>query len=223
MPLLMMDMPTISEIESGLFIGDFASSSQLSTLTNNNITAIVSLANNKSEIWSRPENRQLVPEDCHMFVCCADSPSQDLLGQLADICDFIDKHSAGNGLNSVSGRSPNQNTSGDGQASVPSQSNVLVHCTAGVSRSATIVVAYLMRKHRQKLQTVLKHVKEKRRIEPSENFIDQLQIWEEVGYDVWEDTARTSPKQLYRDFLERKAARAAAKARYRRDSAHSEL
>src|SRR5690349_18197844 len=93
MPLLTRDMPSISEVEPGLFIGDFASSSVLSTLTKNKITAMVSLANHESEIWGRPENRELVPEACHMFISCADSPTQDILARLSDICDFIEKHS----------------------------------------------------------------------------------------------------------------------------------
>ncbi|KAH8903846.1 phosphatases II, partial [Coniochaeta sp. PMI_546] len=181
------DMPTISEIEPGLFIGDFASSSQLSTLANHNITAIVSLANSESEIWSRPANRELVPEASHMFVCCADSPTQDILARLGDICDFIDKH-----MRIANG-------------------NVLVHCTAGRSRSATIVVAYLMRRNRQTLDSVLKQVKDKRRIEPSGNFLDQLQIWEDVGYEVWEGVEKTKPKEAYQNFLERQRAKAAYK------------
>ncbi|KAJ9150981.1 Phosphatases II [Coniochaeta hoffmannii] len=195
MPLLTQDIPTISEIEPGLFIGDFASSSEVSTLEDNNITAIVSLANNESEVWSRAANRELVPEDSHMFVCCADSPTQDILARLGDICDFIDKHSAGQ------------------------DSNVLVHCTAGKSRSATIVVAYLMRKHGEGLDAVLKRVKDKRRIAPSGNFIDQLEIWEKVGYDVWEDPERTRPKEAYREFMERQSAKAEykAKAKHHRD------
>jgi hypothetical protein len=202
MPLLIHDKPHLSEIEPGLFIGDFTSSSQLSTLRDNGITAIVSLANNISEEWSRPANRDLVPEDCHMFVCCADSPSQDILIQLPDICDFIDKHSAKLG------------TGPDSEHRGAQQSNVLVHCTAGVSRSATIVVAYLMRKHRESLGTVLKQVKEKRRIEPSNNFMDQLDIWEQVGYELWEDAERKTPKEPYRDFLEGKEEMAKAKAKH---------
>jgi dual specificity phosphatase 12 len=194
MPLLTRDMPTISEIEPGLYIGDCDSSSQLSTLSKNNITAIVSLANFESEAWSRPANRELVPEDNHMFVRCADSPTQDLLGHLADICDFIDKH-------------------------IASKDNILVHCTAGVSRSATIVVAYLMRKNKQSLDSVLKQVKDKRWIEPSSNFMTQLQIWEAVQYEVWEDSERTTPKEQYSEFLGRRDAKldAKAKAKHRRD------
>ena len=197
MPLLTRDIPTISEIEPGLFIGDFASSSELSTLADNKITAIVSLANNESEIWSRPANRELVPQASHMFICCADSPTQDILARLGDICDFIDNHS---------------NKS-------PGQSNILVHCTAGKSRSATIVVAYLMRKNGQSLDTVMKHVRDKRSIAPSTNFLDQLRIWEEVGCEVWEDAERTRPKMAYREWIERqeKKAKYKVKAKHHRD------
>jgi dual specificity phosphatase 12 len=195
MPLLTRDIPTISEIEPGLYLGDFASSSVLSTLINNGITAIVSLANNESESWYRPANRELVPAASHMFVCCADSPTQDILVKLEDMCDFIETQSA----------KPN--------------SHVLVHCTAGKSRSATVVVAYLMRKNREGLDAVLKRVKQKRRVEPSGNFIDQLEIWEAVGYHVWEDADRTRPKEEYREFIERQRVKAAykAKAKHHRD------
>lgn len=210
MPLLIYDKPHLSEIEPGLFIGDFTSSSQLSTLKDNGITAIVSLANNKSEEWSRPANRDLVPEENHMFVYCADSPTQDILVLLPDICDFIDKHSS------------TQRTEQGSAHGVGQQNNVLVHCTAGVSRSATIVVAYLMRKHRQGLDSILKQVKERRRIQPSGNFMDQLRIWEEVGYELWEDGARQRTKAAYSEFLERKEYQSQAKAKRRAyQSGHS--
>jgi dual specificity phosphatase 12 len=200
MPLLINDKPHISEVEPGLFIGDFTSSSQPSTLKENGITAIVSLANNRSEEWSRPGNRDQVPEDKHLFVSCADTSSQDILVLLPEICDFIDRHSAHLGTVPES-----QHRNGD-------QSNVLVHCTAGVSRSAAIVVAYLMRKHRQGAKEVLKHVKEKRRIQPSENFMEQLDIWERVEYEPWEDEERKRPKEPYREFLSRKETHTKARS-----------
>ncbi|XVF28914.1 hypothetical protein REPUB_Repub15cG0073700 [Reevesia pubescens] len=52
---------------------------------------------------------------------------------------------------------------------------VLVHCFAGKSRSVTIVVAYLMKKHGMNLSQALEHVKSKRSLAaPNSGFIRQL-------------------------------------------------
>ncbi|XP_044484650.1 dual specificity protein phosphatase 1-like [Mangifera indica] len=56
---------------------------------------------------------------------------------------------------------------------------VLVHCFVGKSRSVTIVVAYLMKKHGMSLSEALKHVKSKRhQASPNPGFISQLQEFE---------------------------------------------
>eukprot|EP00897_Mesotaenium_endlicherianum_P006525 jgi/Mesen1/5900/ME000003S06924 len=56
---------------------------------------------------------------------------------------------------------------------------VLVHCMAGVSRSATVVVAYLMRTHGWPLQKALEHVKRCRPVvHPNEGFLRQLREFE---------------------------------------------
>ncbi|KAJ0980964.1 hypothetical protein J5N97_009219 [Dioscorea zingiberensis] len=56
---------------------------------------------------------------------------------------------------------------------------VLVHCFAGISRSATIVLAYLMKKHRMSLSQALKFVRSKRpRISPNQGFRKQLEMFE---------------------------------------------
>lgn len=57
--------------------------------------------------------------------------------------------------------------------------NVLVHCHAGVSRSAAIVCAYLMKKSSWSLQQALSHMKQRRnRVKPNENFVRILQQYE---------------------------------------------
>ena len=66
---------------------------------------------------------------------------------------------------------------------------ILVHCMAGVSRSATIVIAYLMWNQKLKFEEALKKVKEKRPIvDPNEGFVKQLEIFEKYlinnDYDI---------------------------------------
>ena len=53
--------------------------------------------------------------------------------------------------------------------------NVLVHCTAGVSRSPTIVIAYVMAKYKVPFEQAFEFVKKKRPcISPHPGFIVQL-------------------------------------------------
>jgi hypothetical protein len=57
--------------------------------------------------------------------------------------------------------------------------NVLVHCEMGVSRSATVVLAYLMRYHGMTRDEAYIAIKKKRpKIEPNEGFWHQLKVWE---------------------------------------------
>ncbi|KAL6188717.1 hypothetical protein ACLB2K_040108 [Fragaria x ananassa] len=56
---------------------------------------------------------------------------------------------------------------------------VLVHCFVGKSRSVTIVLAYLMKKHGMSLSEALEHVKSRRpQASPNAGFMSQLQAFE---------------------------------------------
>ncbi len=50
----------------------------------------------------------------------------------------------------------------------------LIHCAAGISRSPTIVAAYLMRKYKMTADQAIKHISERRSINPNTGFRDQL-------------------------------------------------
>ncbi|CAG9796121.1 unnamed protein product [Diatraea saccharalis] len=63
--------------------------------------------------------------------------------------------------------------------------NVLVHCHFGVSRSATIVIAYLMGKYKLSFEQAFGYVRQRRRfINPNPGFVNQLRQYQRLNYDV---------------------------------------
>lgn len=60
---------------------------------------------------------------------------------------------------------------------------ILVHCSAGVSRSPTVVVGYLMKKRGMSLKVALGHVVRARpQVSPNPGFLEQLKAMEEGLY-----------------------------------------
>jgi protein-tyrosine phosphatase len=168
---------SISRILPNLYLGNRPASYHLPTLTSHSITAIVSLLETPHPRWSHPDFRALIPETNHLIIPVADNEIQDLLVHLPPICDFIDaQHEAGR--------------------------NVLVHCIAGASRSPTVVVGWLMRKWGRGREKALRYVKGKRReTKPSGNFMGQLVVWEECGFEVWEDEEGRVERGAYARWL----------------------
>ena len=65
------------------------------------------------------------------------------------------------------------------------QNRVLVHCAMGMSRSATMVIMYLMRKFEIDINMSLNIVKTRREIiDPNEGFIEKLQMYEGKQYKL---------------------------------------
>jgi protein-tyrosine phosphatase len=60
------------------------------------------------------------------------------------------------------------------------QQKVLIHCQAGISRSATIIIAYLMKENKMKMNDAYYYVYEKRQcIAPNIGFTSQLLVYED--------------------------------------------
>lgn len=72
----------------------------------------------------------------HLYIPAYDVPSQNISQYFEETYQFIDN--------------------------VRKKTNVLVHCHAGISRSATIVIAYLLRKYNYSLDNVIAMVKRRR-------------------------------------------------------------
>lgn len=63
--------------------------------------------------------------------------------------------------------------------------SVLVHCFAGVSRSAAVITAYLMRTEQRSLEDALESLRESCEfICPNDGFLEQLKMFENMGFKV---------------------------------------
>ncbi|KAG1122007.1 hypothetical protein G6F42_011883 [Rhizopus arrhizus] len=61
--------------------------------------------------------------------------------------------------------------------------NILVHCLAGVSRSPTILTAYLMATQKLRWKEALAIIKQTRPfVNPNPGFIEQLKLFQEMNY-----------------------------------------
>ncbi|XP_026760366.2 dual specificity protein phosphatase MPK-4-like [Galleria mellonella] len=96
---------------------------------------------------------------CTLFIRAYDTPQTNLLSYFPMANAFIDE-----GLQ---------------------KGNVLVHCHFGVSRSATIVIAYLMEKYKLTFEQAYSYVRQRRRfINPNPGFVSQLKEYQRLNYDV---------------------------------------
>lgn len=60
-------------------------------------------------------------------------------------------------------------------------SKVLVHCKMGISRSASVVIAYAMKQYNWEFTQAIQHVKDKRNcIKPNKNFLAQLETYQGI-------------------------------------------
>mmetsp|Transcript_42784 Transcript_42784/g.109482 ORF Transcript_42784/g.109482 Transcript_42784/m.109482 type:complete len:231 (-) Transcript_42784:762-1454(-) len=82
------------------------------------------------------------------------------------------------------------------EAAIASENKVLVHCMAGVSRSATTVAAYLVKHNNLSPEDAVALVKEKRRCaDPNSGFLKQLAAWHAMGCKV--DKGHPRYKELF--------------------------
>jgi len=105
-----------------------------------------------------------------------DSPIYDMSEHFDEMCNLIElvlvarQHAANTGGSNVQ---------------LPA---VCVHCVAGVSRSATIVIAYLMKRSKAPLETVVNFVRAARNVvSPNTGFMKQLSHWHAVQYSRVKD------------------------------------
>ncbi|CAG9854462.1 unnamed protein product [Phyllotreta striolata] len=105
------------------------------------------------------------------YVQLMDLPSADLLSHLDDSYNFI--------------------------AKAQQNGSVLVHCYFGISRSASFVIGYLMRKYQMSYDDAYEVVRCKRGIVlPNEGFVAQLRIYRLMGYRLDKDSIHLKMHRL---------------------------
>ncbi|KFX86739.1 hypothetical protein V490_08891 [Pseudogymnoascus sp. VKM F-3557] len=183
----------ISQVQPipGLFISDRVAARSASLLRSLNIGYILSVTRTEdvpkftSAQLADSEPPDIKYEFVQRHIDIQDDPTEDILIHLKDACDWIKA-----GLDSGQ-----QKAKGDDQTQV----GVLVHCTQGISRSGSIVIAYLMRDLSLDYATALSLAKESRPlIAPNQGFEAQLNVWGQCKYDIFiHDPGSAIPREKY--------------------------
>lgn len=170
--------PPMSLIAPRLYLGDEEAAASMETLLGGNVTHVLNCTGKPSPLEGAPG-----APICHRLGLSDSSADLPYMQQaLANGVDFIrtaleSEHSSG---------------------------SVLVHCHRGISRSATLVIAYLVQTTRQPVDTIFEAVRAKRPIvDPNLSYWIALQEWEQHVMSTsaaqaegsFYDKQRTSPRR----------------------------
>ncbi|XP_078498854.1 dual specificity protein phosphatase 13A-like [Lissotriton helveticus] len=138
----------VDEVWPRLFLGDLVTAHNRYLLWKMGITHVLNAAHGKFCSQGNHEYYGTTVE--YHGVPANDLPDFDISKYFYSGAEFID-----NALNTTGGR-------------------ILVHCAVGISRSATLVLAYLMIRHHLRLEQAIRAVAEHRWIWPNRGFLKQL-------------------------------------------------
>lgn len=138
-----------NHIIDNIYIGDVYDAHNIDNLNQHNIKHVISAVTGFDDIYDNTIN--------HLCLSLIDNEEQNIIHYFEITNHFIDKII-----------SKNISTSNKQEA-------ILIHCICGVSRSTTILLAYLIKKYKYKPYEALEVVKKKRNIvNPNSNFMKQL-------------------------------------------------
>ncbi|XP_075390600.1 dual specificity protein phosphatase 13B [Tenrec ecaudatus] len=152
----------IDEVWPNLFLGDAYAARDKNKLSQLGITHIVNAAAGKLQVDTGAKFYRGMPLE-YYGIQAEDNPFFDLSIYFLPVARYIQT-----------------------ALSVP-QGRVLVHCAMGVSRSATLVLAFLMIYEKMSLVEAIKVVQARRDICPNTGFLRQLQL---LDNQLWRDTGR---------------------------------
>ncbi|ETN40250.1 uncharacterized protein HMPREF1541_04526 [Cyphellophora europaea CBS 101466] len=212
-----MDIPTLNRCPGyNLYIGGFIALRRPKALQNCHITHIVSVMD-----WKFEEDNALTRGFQHLHIPVDDVEDENLLRYFPQAVDFIHK-----GLKHWQPDKPINNVTdlSSGSEDVHQGSGVLIHCAMGKSRSATVLLAYLLWLSRQSRSTsptdndndgvalppeplsvidALTLLRRGRPIaEPNEGFMDQLYLYVDMGCPT--TSTELESHKLYRRFMNKR-------------------
>jgi len=100
--------------------------------------------------WQVPKQ---FPNIKYEFIKANDCASQNLGEKFPEICQILKEANEGN-------------------------ERILVHCQAGISRSATACLAFMMKEFNQSLESSFEQLRKQRDVCPNFSFLGQLKVWE---------------------------------------------
>ncbi|CAJ1048970.1 serine/threonine/tyrosine-interacting protein [Xyrichtys novacula] len=193
------------EILPGLFLGPYSAAmkSKLPSLERQGITHIVCVRQDIEANFIKPN----FPHSFRYLVLdIADNPVENIIRFFPSTKEFIDSCLATGGKHERHFHLSYSECHVGGRKLVvralffASLGKVLVHGNAGISRSAALVIAYLMETFGMKYRDAFSHVQERRFcINPNVGFVHQLQEYEAI-YLAKLTIKMMSPMQLGRSF-----------------------
>lgn len=145
-----------NEILPRLYLGDINTALNREELIRLGITDMIT-------VEVKPIAPELLPSTIqrYLYINVMDHSKQDLLSHFATSNEFIET------------------------ALKNSTNKVYVHCVAGVSRSATLVISFVMKTRCMSFQEARDLVVQKRRVvDPNEGFVCQLVLFHQMGYKI---------------------------------------
>lgn len=169
----------LHEIEPGLFLGDEKAACDLSWLRSLNITHVVNCLTPGFEFFSgRTLLADGLPALQYLTLDLQDDNREDIYPRFSPASEWI--HAALEHSAVVSPESSSASSSSAAPAPTPPRGGgVLVHCSMGISRSAAILTAYLMARHRISAPVALARIQRVRSCaDPRPRFRHDLLSWQ---------------------------------------------
>jgi len=145
-------------IDGFLYLGDQVSADDIEVLDNLGIRYVVNATVSPNPFENQHPSKRDLRKFCYLNCHIEDYESSDIRQHFKSTKEFIDKARTQNG-------------------------RVLVHCAAGMSRSPTLMISYLMQRNKWTLRQSFLYVRERRPIiYPNAGFIAQLIEFEKECY-----------------------------------------